>query len=125
MEEPRHYATGQNFKDPAVIEEIGKRYRDLPGILSFLISWALFTAASRAVFESWELCGLVGIFGASIRHLFVQQEKFALEQRQRDETTRAMIRELNAEFTHRIQHLDERVERVRDILLDQRSRSSM
>lgn len=97
--------------------DIGKRYRALPGVFATLFAWGLFTLCARAIFESWQLCGLIGLFGAAIWRLFIEIEKRALEQRRRDEITRAMIRELEFIISHRFNLVDSNVERARDLIL--------
>lgn len=125
MEDQRHYRKGENFTDPSVVEYVGERLRGLPGNFSFLLAWALFTAVCRAIFDSWEVAGLVGFFGACLRHLYIHVDRAMLEQRMREETTRAMIRELDAIISHRMDKSDERLDRIRDLLLKERERSTL
>lgn len=120
--EERHFRTGQNFDDPSAMADIGKRYRALPGGIATVVAWGIFTLCARAIFDSWQLCGLVGLFGAGIWRLFVEIEKRALEQRRRDEITRAMIRELEAIVSHRFDMMDSRLDRLRDIALKEQER---
>lgn len=123
--EERHFRTGQNFDDPSAMADIGKRYRALPGVFATVFAWGIFTLGARAIFDSWQLCSLVGVFGAGIWRLFIEIEKRALEQRRRDEITRAMIREVEAIVSHRFDMVDSRLDRLRDISLKERERSSV
>ncbi|MYZ41394.1 hypothetical protein [Schauerella aestuarii] len=116
MDDEPHYSTGFNFTDPRVLDDIHKRQKALPGTIAMGVAWLIFTGIAWSAFPSWDKAGLCGLLGAAIWYSIVQQERFALEQRRRDEITRAMIRELDHTLAFRVEHLDREHEITRSII---------